>query len=99
MWSEVFRSTIIQPFQFESEQRKICGNESHEKETKQIYASAVDLLHIRIENLDWRARVASLIQLFWASSRLLVTLVSLIYMSSSFFFPGVAERNEEAGWI
>ena len=64
--SEVFRSTIIQPFQFEFEQRKMWGNESHEKETKQIYASAVDLLHIRIGNIDWRARVASPIQLLWA---------------------------------
>ena len=30
-----------------------CGNESHEKETKPIHASAADLLHIRIGNLDW----------------------------------------------
>ena len=30
-----------------------CGNESHEKETKYIHNPAADLLHIRIENLDW----------------------------------------------
>ena len=29
-----------------------CGNESHEKVTKHIHASAADLLHIRIGNLD-----------------------------------------------
>ena len=32
--------------------RKKPGNEGHEKETKHIYASAADLLHIRIGNLD-----------------------------------------------
>ena len=42
--NEVFRSTILQPFQFD---------ESHEKETKHIHASAADLLQIRMENLDW----------------------------------------------
>ena len=32
----------------------MCGNESHEKEeTKHIHASAADLLHIRVGNLDW----------------------------------------------
>ena len=30
-----------------------CGNESHEKETKHIHASAADFLHISIGNLDW----------------------------------------------
>ena len=29
-----FRSIIFQPFQFEPEQKKMCGNESHEKETE-----------------------------------------------------------------
>ena len=28
-------------------------NESHEKKTKHIHASAADLLRIRIGNLDW----------------------------------------------
>ena len=32
--------------------KKLCGNESHEKETKHIHASTADLLHIRIGNLD-----------------------------------------------
>ena len=52
---EDFRSTILQPFQFEPEQKKTCGNESHEKETtetKHIHASATNLLHIKLGNLD-----------------------------------------------
>ena len=52
---EDFRSTILQPFQFEPEQKKTCGNDSHEKETtetKHIHASATDLLHIKLGNLD-----------------------------------------------
>ena len=32
--------------------KKLCGNESHEKETKHIHASTADLLHIRTGNLD-----------------------------------------------
>ena len=37
--NEAFRSTILQPFQFEPEQKKTCGNESHEKELqKQSFA-------------------------------------------------------------
>ena len=54
--NEYFCSTILQPFQFEHEQKKKCCNESHEKvttETKHIHASTADLLHIRIGNLDW----------------------------------------------
>ena len=54
--NEDFRSTIFQPFQFESEpkkKKKTCGNESHENETKLIYNSAADLLHIRKRNLNW----------------------------------------------
>ena len=39
--SEVFRSTILQPFQFELERKETCGKESNEKEinifTLQIY--------------------------------------------------------------
>ena len=46
-------STIFQLFQFQPEQKKTCGNESHEKKTKHIYASVPDLLHIRIGNLNW----------------------------------------------
>ena len=51
--NKVFRSTILEPFQIKAEQKKTCGNESHEKGTKHIYASAANRLHIRIENLDW----------------------------------------------
>ena len=39
--------------QFEPEQKKACGNESHEKETKHIHALPTDLLDIRIGNLNW----------------------------------------------
>ena len=31
--NEEFHSSILQPFQFELEQKKTSGNESHEKET------------------------------------------------------------------
>ena len=31
--NEDFCLAILQPFQFEPEQKKTCGNESHEKET------------------------------------------------------------------
>ena len=31
--NEDFRSTILQAFQFEPEQKKTCVNKSHEKET------------------------------------------------------------------
>ena len=31
--NEDFRSTILQPFQFEPDQETTCVNESHEKET------------------------------------------------------------------
>ena len=48
-----FRSIIFQPFQFEPEQKKTCGNESHEKETEHFYSSAIVLLHIRTGNLNW----------------------------------------------
>ena len=51
-----FRSAILQPFQFESEQIKKCGNESHEKETKHIHASAADLFMLTRKkkgNLNW----------------------------------------------
>ena len=51
--NEDFRFTIFRPFQFELEQEKTYGNESHEKENKHIYASAAHLLSIRIGNLNW----------------------------------------------
>ena len=36
---------ILRKIQFEPEQKKTCGNESHEKETKYIHPIATDLLH------------------------------------------------------
>ena len=51
MWQWSLCSTILQPFQFEPEHKITCGNESHEKETKPIHASAAHLLYIRIGNL------------------------------------------------
>ena len=50
--NKVFRSTILQPFQFAPEQKKMCGNESHQNKTNHIHSSAADLLHIRIGKLD-----------------------------------------------
>ena len=44
---------ILRKIQFEPEQKKTCGNQSHKKVTKHINASAACLLHIRIGNLDW----------------------------------------------
>ena len=32
--NKVFCCAILQPFQFEPEQKKVCGNEIHEKKTK-----------------------------------------------------------------
>ena len=52
-------STILQPFQFQPEHRKTCGNESHEKEAKPIDASAPYSLHIGIGSHDKSPREAS----------------------------------------
>ena len=51
--NEDFRSIILQPFLFDSEQKNECGNARHDKETQHIPVSAANLLHIRIGNLDW----------------------------------------------
>ena len=48
-----FRSAILQPFQFEPEQIKKCGNESHEGETKYIHAPAADLFMLTRKNFDF----------------------------------------------
>ena len=37
---EDFRSAILQFFQFEPEQKKTCGNESHEKETTEAVSNS-----------------------------------------------------------
>ena len=47
-----FVPPFLKPFQFEPEQKKTYPNESQGKETKHVHASAADLLHIRIGNLD-----------------------------------------------
>ena len=39
---EDFCSTILQPFLFEREQKKACGNERHDKEAQHIHASAAE---------------------------------------------------------
>ena len=54
--NKYFRSTILQPFLFEPEQKKTGGNESHEKittETQHYNSSAFNLLRVRIGNLNW----------------------------------------------
>ena len=43
--NEDFYSTILQSSQFEPEQKKTGGNESHEKETNHTHASAFDLYY------------------------------------------------------
>ena len=48
---KTFRSTYLQPFQIELEQKKSNGN--LEKETKHSHASADHLSDIRIGNVDW----------------------------------------------
>ena len=47
---------ILRKIQFEPEQKKTCGNESYEKETKHIHVRAANLLHIRIGHLAWYKR-------------------------------------------
>ena len=54
-YSDKYFSTppFFNHFSLSLDRKKTCGNECHQKETKYSHASAVDLLHIRIENLDW----------------------------------------------
>ena len=52
-WRVSLYSTISQRFQFEPEQKKKCGKESQLKKAKHIHASSVELLHIRIGNVNW----------------------------------------------
>ena len=47
--NEKFCSTILQPFQFEPEQKCVVTNAMRKKQN--IHASAADLLHIRLGNL------------------------------------------------
>ena len=48
-----FAPLFFNHFSLSLNKKKACGNETHEKETKHIHASAADLLHIKIGNLDW----------------------------------------------
>ena len=51
---KTFALTFFNHFSLSLNRKKTCGNKSHEKETKNTrYASAADLLHIRIGNLIW----------------------------------------------
>ena len=50
----IIKSPFFNNFSLSLNRKKTCGKESHENETKHIHASAADLLHFRIENLDWR---------------------------------------------
>ena len=48
-----FAPQFFNHFSLSLNRKKTCCNESHEKETKHIHASADNLLHIRIGNLNW----------------------------------------------
>ena len=56
--NEHFCSTILQQFLFQPEQKKTCGNEIHEKETKLIHASAANFyILVQIQTLPkWNER-------------------------------------------
>ena len=54
-----FAPSFFSHFSLSLYRKKTCGNASHEKEIKCIHASAADLLHVRIGNLDWSAKKAS----------------------------------------
>ena len=47
-----FVPPFLNHFSLNLNRKKTCPNESQGKETKHIHASAADLLHIRIGNLD-----------------------------------------------
>ena len=52
----IFPPQLFNHFSLKHEQKKTCSNESHVKvttETKHFHASAANLLHVRIGNLDW----------------------------------------------
>ena len=75
--NEDFRSTIFQRLQFEPEQKKMWCKESHEKETKDIHVSDVDLLHINRKSrpvqmwtLQKRSEIALVVER-WMQSLLL----------------------------
>ena len=49
---KIFAPPFFSHFQFEAE-LKMCGNESHEKETKHISTSAADLFMLTRKNCDF----------------------------------------------
>ena len=52
---EEFPSTLplVNDFSLSLNRKKKCGKESQLKKAKHIHASSVDLLHIRIGNVNW----------------------------------------------
>ena len=44
-----FAPPFFNHFSLSLNRKKMCGEESHEKQTKHIHASAADLIHISIE--------------------------------------------------
>ena len=44
--NKVFCYPILQPFQFNPEQKKTCGNETHEKETINIFTVQLPIYYI-----------------------------------------------------
>ena len=53
MTIKTFAPSFFKNFSLSLNRKKMCGNKSHEKETKHIHASADNLLQIRIGSLDW----------------------------------------------
>ena len=51
--NEDFRTTILQPFQFEPEQKKTRSVMRAMRKEHNIFTIQLLILHSRIENLDW----------------------------------------------
>ena len=98
--NEVFAPPFFNHFSLSLNREKRVVR-SYEKETKPIHASAADLLHIRKGSLNWSAREASCHPAFMGMG-LTINHTCWPYLPSRWvlpFFPGVVERNREAGWI
>ena len=50
---KTFALPFLNHFSLSLNWKKMCVNESNKKEAKHIYASSVNLLHIRIGNINW----------------------------------------------
>ena len=48
-----FPLPLVNDFSLSLNRKKTCGKESQLKKAKHIHASSVDLLHIRIGNVNW----------------------------------------------